>query len=132
MIEEETNSMLSTITRKMALFAMGAFLVAPLAVGQTLTKADLKKAVVSAKTPQDYERIAKHFDAKAAQFETEAKDHEELAAEYKASPTGHDQKHPMSGLTAEHCLYFAKEMRRAAEEVRQIAKDHREMAKTAK
>lgn len=125
-------SVFSTMTHKMALLTMAAVLAAPFAAGQTLSKADLKKAVTAAKTPQDHERIAKHFDAKAVQFETEAKDHEELAAEYRATPTGQAQKHPMSGLTAEHCLYFAKEMRRAAEEARQIAKDHRDMAKTAK
>ena len=124
--------MFSTMTPKMALLAMAAILAAPFAAGQTLSKADLKKAVAGATTPADHERIAKHFDAKAAQFEAEAKDHEELAAEYRANPAGHDQKHPMSGLTAEHCLYFAKEMRRVAEEARQLAKDHREMAKPVK
>jgi hypothetical protein len=92
----------------------------------------LKKLIGAASTPQDHERIAKHFDAKAVQYETDAKDHEELAAEYEAKPSGLGQKHPMSGLTAEHCRYFAKEARRAAEEARKVAADHRAMAKPVK
>ncbi|MFN7938448.1 MAG: hypothetical protein U0R19_34290 [Bryobacteraceae bacterium] len=104
----------------------------PAASAQVLGKAELKKLVATASTPQDHERIAKHFDAKAAQYETDAKDHEELAAEYAASGDTHAQKHPNSGLTAEHCRYFAKEARRAAEEARKLAADHRAMAKPAK
>lgn len=120
------------MTRNLVLLATGALIATPFATAQVLGKADLKKLVATASTPQDHERIAKHFDAKAAQYETDAKDHEELAAEYSAHPTGHEQKHPMSGLTAEHCRYFAKEARRAAEEARKIAADHRQMAKPAK
>lgn len=120
------------ITRNLVLLATAVVLTTPFANAQVLGKAELKKLVATASTPQDHEKIAKHFDAKAAQYETDAKDHEELAAEYAASPTGHDQKHPMSGLTAEHCRYFAKEARRAAEEARKIAADHRQMAKPTK
>lgn len=120
------------ITRNLVLLATAALLTTPFASAQVLGKAELKKLVATASTPQDHERIAKHFDAKAVQYETDAKDHEELAAEYTATPTGHEQKHPMSGLTAEHCRYFAKEARRAAEEARKIAADHRQMAKPTK
>ena len=118
------------ITRNLVLVATTALFTMPSANAQVLAKADLKKLVATASTPQDHERIAKHFDAKAAQYEMDAKDHDELAAEYMAKPTGHEQKHPMSGLTAEHCKYFAKEARRAAEEARILAADHRQMAKT--
>jgi len=120
------------VTRNLVLLATAAVLTTPFANAQVLGKAELKKLVATASTPQDHERIAKHFDAKAVQYETDAKDHEELAAEYAATPTGHEQKHPMSGLTAEHCRYFAKEARRAAEEARKIAADHRQMAKPTK
>jgi hypothetical protein len=125
-------SKFSSIVRNLALFVMAAAFTTGLASGQVLGKAELKKLVASASTPQDHERIAKHFDAKAALLEADAKDHEELAAEYRANPTGHEQKHPMTGQTAAHCEYFAKEMRQAAVEARQVAKDHREMAKPAK
>ena len=120
------------ITRSLVLLATAALLTTPFANAQVLGKADLKKLVASASTPQDHERIAKHFDAKAAEYEADAKDHDELAAVYTANPSGHEQKHPMSGLTAEHCKYFAKDARRAAEDARVMAADHRQMAKPSK
>ena len=120
------------ITRSLVLLATAALLITPFANAQVLGKADLKKLVASASTPQDHERIAKHFDAKAAEYEADAKDHDELAAVYTANPSGHEQKHPMSGLTAEHCKYFAKDARRAAEDARVMAADHRQMAKPSK
>jgi hypothetical protein len=122
-------SKFSSIVRNLALFVMAATFTTGLATGQILSKTELKKLVASASTPQDHERIARHFDAKAVQYEADAKDHEELAAEYRANPTGREQKHPMSGQTAAHCEFFAKELRQAATEARQLAKDHREMAK---
>jgi len=119
-------------TRNTAILIMALCTTLPLASAQVLSKAELKKLVATANTPQDHERIAKHFDAKAAQYETDAKDHEELASEYAKSGDTHAQKHPNSGLTAEHCRHFAAQARRAAEEARRLAADHRTMAKPAK
>ena len=119
-------------TRSAAIWALALCTIIPVASAQALSKAELKKLVATANTPQDHERIAKHFDAKAAQYETDAKDHEELAAEYTKSGDTHAQKHPNSGLTAEHCRHFAAQARRAAEEARKLAVDHRTMAKPAK
>jgi hypothetical protein len=94
-----------------------------------LTRQELKTLIASAKTPQDHERIAKHFDAEAVQLDAEATEHKDLAAEYKANPTIQEMKHPMSGQTAGHCQFFADELHKAAQEARQLAADHREMAK---
>ncbi len=87
-------------TRTLVLLATAALLTTPFATAQVLGKAELKKLIATASTPADHEKIAKHFDAKAAQYETDAKDHEELAAEYKSAGNAHAQKHPMTGLTA--------------------------------
>jgi hypothetical protein len=126
--------MLWNTARKTFLLTLGAALMAGASFAadqDILSKTELKKLIATANTPQDHQRIARHFDAKAGQLEAEAKDHEELAAEYRRTPAGHEQKHPMSGLTAAHCEYFAGEMRRAAHEARKLAADHREMAKPA-
>jgi hypothetical protein len=123
---------LSRMTQCLILFAVTAALSSPFAIAQTMNKAELKELVGTANTPKDHERIAAHFDAKAAELDEEAKDHDELAAKYAASPNGHDQKHPMSGLTAGHCKFFATKAREAAKAARQIAADHRQMAKTSK
>lgn len=118
------------ITRSLVLLAIAVAFTTTFASGQTLNKADLKKLIATASTPADHERIAKHYDAKAAQLDEDAKDHEELAAEYTRNPTGHEIKHPMSGQTAAHCKFFAQKFREAAKEARQLAADHRQMAKS--
>jgi hypothetical protein len=96
-----------------------------------LSKHDLKPFIANAKTVQDHGRLAQHFDARANQLEAEANEHQELAAQYKANPTTHESKHPMSGETAGHCQYFADDLQKAAQRARQLATDHREMATPA-
>ena len=118
------------ITRNLVLVAMATTFMSNVATAQILSKAELKKLVAVANSPAEHERLAKHYDAKAAELEADAKDHDELALEYRKNPQGHDQKHPMSPMTAAHCEYFAKEARAAAQTARKMAADHREMAKT--
>lgn len=99
------------------------------AYAQALKPAELKQLTASAKTAADHLKIAKHYEAKAAEYEADAKEHDALAAEYTAHPTGHDQKHPMSGLTAAHCKALADSSRKSAAEAREIAAAHSAMAK---
>jgi hypothetical protein len=113
----------------LAILLAGAFLWA--ADGGLLGKQELKTLIANAKTAQDHERLAQHFTAKAEELEADAKEHKELAAQYKANPTMHESKHPMSGQTAGHCQYFADDLQKAAQRARQIAADHRAMAKQA-
>jgi len=114
----------------LAIFVTGAFLWA--ADAGILSKQDLKALIVSAKTAEDHERLAQHFGAKADQLEADSKEHQELAALYKAKPTIHEMKHPMSPETAGHCQYFADELHKASLRARQLATDHRAMAKQSK
>ena len=96
-----------------------------------LSKQELKTLITNAKTPEDHQRLAKHFTAKAAQLEDDAKDHEALAAQYKANPNMHEMKHPTSPQTASHCLIMARSLRKAAADARMVASDHASMAKEA-
>jgi hypothetical protein len=48
--------------------------------GGALSKQELKLLIVSAKTAQDHERLAKHFDAEADQLGAEANDHQAMVA----------------------------------------------------
>jgi hypothetical protein len=116
-----------TIARNLVLLATAAFMTTSMANAQLLNKAQLKELTATAKTAQDHEKLAKHFDAKAAEYEADAKEYEELAVVHRNN--GHSSKHPMSGLTEEHCKYFAAKARDAAGEAKKIAADHREMAK---
>ena len=113
----------------LAILAVGAFLWAD--DGGLLSKQDLKTLIGNARSAQDHERLAQHFSAKADQLEAEAKEHQELATQYKANPTMHEMKHPMSGQTAGHCQYLADDLHKAALRARQLATDHREMVKQA-
>jgi hypothetical protein len=96
-----------------------------------LSKQDVKVLIASAKTAEEHERLAKHFDAEAIQLDAEANEHQDLVAGYKANPSGQASKHPMSGKTAGHCQYFADDLHKAATQARELATDHREMAKLA-
>jgi hypothetical protein len=114
----------------LGIFAAAAILWA--GEGGLLTKQELKTHITDAKTSQDHERLAQHFDAKADELDAQSKEHQELAGEYKANPTILAMKHPMSGKTAEHCQYFADELHKAAMGARQMAADHREMERETK
>jgi hypothetical protein len=96
-----------------------------------LNKDELRHLIATAETPQDHERLAAHFTAKAEQLDAEAKEHMELAADYKTNPNMHEMKHPMSAQTAGHCDYFAKSLTKAAQDARKLAVDHEAMAKQA-
>ena len=119
------------ISGRIATVCLTAFLLAGSSHAQTLPSAEVKRLTSSAKTAADHLKLAKHYEAVAVKHEAEAKEHEALAELYTKQPTGHEQKHPMSGQTAEHCKFYAEHCRKAAEAARQIAVAHSEMAKQA-
>ena len=96
-----------------------------------LTKKEVKTLVATAKTPADHMKLARYFNQEADQLEAEAKEHDELAQEYRKNPSPMASKLPMSGRTAEHCEYFAKSTREAAKAARELATAHEQMAKEA-
>ena len=96
-----------------------------------LSKQDVKALVANAKTAEEHERLAKHFEAEAIQLDAEANEHQDLVAGYRGNPSALALKHPMSGKTAGHCQYFADDLHKAAKQARELAADHREMAKLA-
>jgi hypothetical protein len=97
-----------------------------------LTKKEVKALVANAKAPDDHMKLARHFKQEAERLEADAKEHDELAQEYRKNPSPTAVKHPMSGRTAEHCEYFAKSAREAAKAARDLAAAHEQMAKQAK
>lgn len=97
-----------------------------------LTKKEVKALVATAKTPEDHMKLARHFKQEADRLEAEAKEHDELATEYRKNPNAMAMKMPMSGRSAEHCEYFAKSAREAAKAARELAATHEQMAKEVK
>ncbi|MEO8052128.1 MAG: hypothetical protein ABI833_17080 [Acidobacteriota bacterium] len=100
--------------------------------GKTLGQKELKNLIANSETKADHERIAKHFDAEAAKYEAEAKEHGELVPFYKASPDPALSKHPGSPRSAQHCDSLSKSLLQAAEDARGLAAEHRGMEKDAK
>ena len=127
---------MNTRTLRTALLAgvlamVGAALSAPAGAQVTLlSKSELKNLIANAKTAADHERIAAHFDARAAQLEADAKDHDELAQDYKGHPPV--SRRVEKSQSYEHCLELAKDFAKAAQDARRLAADHRAMAKEAK
>jgi hypothetical protein len=64
-------------------FAFTALLIPSPAITETLSKAELKKLISTAKSAEDHQRIAEYYDAKAAQFDAEAKEARQLAADHR-------------------------------------------------
>jgi hypothetical protein len=97
-----------------------------------LASKEIKTAIENADTPQDHRRIAAYYKAEAGRMLAEAKVHDELAVTYANAGDPHKMKHTMSGLTADHCKYFAEAARKAAMESEALAKMHEDMANGAK
>ncbi len=97
----------------------------------TMSKAEVKKLIAKASTPEDHHWLAAYFRQKAEKMEAEAVEHDELAKQYANNPGIHEMKHPMSGNTAAHCRYFSQAARKAAAEDRALAAAHESTAKNA-
>jgi hypothetical protein len=121
--------------RLLALIITGVILSAALSAGyaaQKVTGKTLKESIAKAETAADHQAIAQYFDAEAARYEAEAKEHGELAAVYQKNAPSQPTKYPGSMQTFGHCDALAKSLQQAAKQARRLAADHREMAKEAK
>lgn len=133
--------MTRSIMRCIRMGAFGALLTLPILVTvgparaaepkEMLKRKELKALVVSAKTPADHMKLARHFTAMAEKHEAEALEHDALAVEYTRRPRLGSSKVPMSPNSAEHCKYYAEHCRKAAKEMRAMAAAHEAMAKEA-
>lgn len=88
---------------------------------------EMEQMIREAKSPQDHETIALHYESAAQRLDKEASNHERLAKTYGAFGSGKS-----SGASlAQHCSSLAKSLRTAANENRELATLHRELGKTA-
>ena len=132
------NNLINTRTLRLAVFTVAAAMLATVAsvpagaADKPLTKAELKGLISSAETKAEHARIAQYFEAEAAKYEAEAKDHAELAQLYQRNTPQNVTKYPGSMQTFNHCDALSKSLQQAAENARQMAADHRGMEKEAK
>ena len=128
---------ISTGILNMAVFALtlavGGLVSVPAgAKDARLTKAELKSLISNAETKADHERIAQYFDAEAARYEAESKEHVELAQLYQRNTSATPTKYPGGAQSFQHCDSLSKSLKTAAEDARQLAAEHRGMAHEAK
>ena len=94
-----------------------------------LTKQQVKALIKTAKTPEDHQKLARYYWYEADKLKSEAKDHQEMEADYEQNPSGHPiPKWPTLG---QHCKDLSASYQKAAEQAEQLAKAHEEMAKSA-
>jgi hypothetical protein len=120
---------------KTVVFAV-AFALAVSGAGpeRPLTQTELKRLIMNAQTKTDHERIAEYFEAEAARYEVDAKDHADLAQFYKKKEIQDPalSNHPASLRAFEHCDALFRSLQKAAEQARNLAAEHRGMAHEAR
>ena len=99
--------------------------------GPIMTAKEAKALIATAKTPKEHLKLARYFNQEAAEFEADAKDHDEMIEAYRKAPTPWSSKTPRGVRTIEHCQYLAKSDREMATALREMASAHEEMAKEA-
>jgi hypothetical protein len=112
-----------------AVAVMAVFVSVPAgAKDKPLTKSEVKALIPTAETKAEHERIAQYFDAEAARYEAEAKEHSELAGVYqKSTPSAKN-----ASQTFNHCDAVSKSLQKAADDARALAAEHRHMGNDAK
>jgi hypothetical protein len=129
------NHLINTRTLRLAVFAVAAAMLTAVvsvpagAKDKPLSKSELKSLIANAETKADHERIAQYFDAEAARYEAESKDHGELAQLYQRNTSATPTKYPGGQQSFQHCDSVSKSLQQAAENARQLAAEHRGMAK---
>jgi len=94
-----------------------------------LSNKEAKQLIATASTPADHLRLAKYFELKAEKLEAEAREHADMARNYRAHPTASEMKRPGAPDTAAHCERLSQHLAEAAQDARTLARDHEAMAR---
>ena len=101
-----------------------------------LTDKQAKSLAATAETKADHQKLVAYFEFKAANYDADAKHHQELAEVYRTtggvSLAGKSAGAGDMTRTSGHCEAIAKSLRDAAKSSREIAADHERMAEEAK
>ena len=92
------------------------------------TSKDLKSALKAARTPEDHERIAAYYQAKADKLDAQATGYEQAAQSVRNGPV---VKNIMAPNTAARYESLAKGYRTDAQSYRQLEDSQEQMAKTS-
>lgn len=93
---------------------------------EKLTRQQLASLIASAKTPADHTRIAQFYGAEAQDELAQSKQHEQMAAQFKANPATSSAKFATG--TVNHCEYLAQHLKQSAAQAQELEREHKQMA----
>jgi hypothetical protein len=123
-------SFLNAVFTSVAALAIALAIAAPTlraVESDPLSKQELKALIKSAQAPSEHMKIAAYFRVEAKRLKENAKDHNEMAAEYFRDPSRYPiPKYPTMG---QHCRELAAAYSTAADKAMSLALEHETMAK---
>ena len=102
--------------------------IPPAVVPHQLTRREVKRLTVTAKSADDHLTIAKYYEAEADRLDAQAVGYEDAAAGYRHHPM---PKNLMSPSAAGRYLYLAQGFRQEAKLDRALAASQKQMAENA-
>lgn len=109
---------------KLALIAAGLAIVGLVGCTSVPPVGEIPAEIANAKTAADHQRIAAYFAQKAASYDAEAAQHEEMARSYVGGPR-REQHMPAMAV---HCRSLRDQFVVAAREARALEQAHRQLA----
>lgn len=88
---------------------------------------DMTQMVQNAKTHDDHEALAQHYDDAAKEMQVKLSEHEKLLEKYQAGSYGRQAQ-----ALKNHCEFLIRTYRQAADANKNMADVHRKMATEAK
>jgi hypothetical protein len=95
-----------------------------------LTVRQLAALAASASTPEDHERLARYFEAKALEYRAEAQTHDAMLNVFQANPVMNNDK--LRPGTISHCYYLARSLKQRAARAEALGRQHQRMAEEAR
>ncbi len=96
---------------------------------EQLSRHQLSSLIATAKTPAEHRRIAQYYQAKSVDYLSQAKEHEQMLAAYRANTTLSTDKNWAS--TIGHCEYFVQAFKDMSAKSKELAQLHEGMAQDA-
>jgi hypothetical protein len=100
------------------------------ATSPKLTEKQVRTLIATAKTPEDHQKIAAYYRAKAEDAKANAAEHEKILAAYNQNPSTHEPAKAAGGPSA-HCNTLIRLYNDEAKEDLAMAEEHEQMAKAA-
>lgn len=132
------NHWMNTRTLRLAVFAVAMATAAVVvsvpaaAKEKALSQSELKNLMTNAETKAEHARLAQHFEAEAARYEAESKEHADLAQFYQQHTSATPTKYPGGQESFQHCDALSKSLQQAAANARELAAAQRRMENEAK